>query len=180
MKYQIDIETLSTASKAVVMSVAICNTDGYGDQIFLPLPVQLTKGRVISPDVLAWWSERPEQYAKILADCKEAEENAIAISTVHTWVRQYFANHDDDETREVWMNPPAFDGVILQSLFADFDFSPPWHYRNLRDFRTLKNLALLKNPEIQMPKKPENLHDALVDCRWQMMQTHIYLTELGI
>lgn len=180
MKYQIDIETLSTASKAVVLSAAICDTDGYGDQIFLPLPVQLTRDRVISPDVLAWWSERPEQFAKIMADCAEAEENAVEISTLHTSIKHFFTDNDDDETREVWMNSPAFDGVILQSLFADFGLNTPWHYRDLRDFRTLKNSALLKNPEIQMLKKPENLHDALVDCRWQMIQTHIYLAELGI
>jgi exodeoxyribonuclease VIII len=185
MRYQIDIETLGLKPNSVIMSVGICNTNGVGKQFYVPKAPQLHVGRCVDQTTLAWWNEpeRVQLYNHISDCCHDAFMNGATISGLHLFLADFFAEHDDSdnpEDREVWMNSPAFDGVMLESLFTSFGLDVPWHYRNPRDFRTLKNLALAKNPDIQLPEEPQGLHDALVDARWQMQQTHIYLKALGI
>jgi len=184
MKYQIDIETLSTKPNALVLSVGICNANGNGDQIYLPKNPQINSGRHVMQETINWWRkpERAEYYNKLNDECYKAWMDDVMIQHAHKLIHNFFMLHDDCEIedREVWMNSPAFDGVILETLFDQFDLDVPWHYRNLRDFRTLKMLALQKNPELVLPETPKNLHDALVDCQWQMEQTHIYLAALGV
>jgi len=182
MKYQIDIETLSTKRNAVVMSIGICNSDGHGDQFYVPIAQQHQLGRDVSAETMTWWNdpERVNYYHLLRDECQNAFDHDVTIPAARQFIVDFLAHNDDDETREIWMNSPAFDGVILEDLFTQFGLDTPWHYRDPRDFRTLKNLALKKNPELVLPNAPAGLHDALVDCQWQMQQTHLYLAALGI
>ena len=182
MKYQIDIETLSTKKNAVIMSIGICNEEGKGDQFYLPIARQHQMGRDVDAKTMAWWNEpeRIDYYHLLRDECQNAYDHQVEIADAHKFIRTFLHVHDNDEPREIWMNSPAFDGVILEDLFMQFALDIPWHYRDPRCFRTLKKLALKKNPDVILPKPPAGLHDALIDCQWQMLQTHFYLSELGL
>ena len=183
MDYQLDIETLSTKKNAMIMSVGICQSDGLGSQIYVPKPTQIFAKRHVEKKTFDWWNEpeRVDMFKAMSDKCLQAHEEGMTIGDVHDFIFKFLERHDDGEPRRIWMNSPAFDGVILESLFNYFKLDAPWHYRDPCCFRTLKKLAEQTQPfGIELPKEIANKHDALADCQWQMEATHTYLKVLGL
>jgi hypothetical protein len=79
---------------------------------------------------------------------------------------------------------PHFDIAIMDSLFDDFNVTPPWKYYHVRDIRTWlhakglpDNLKLVK-PDGMVPHNA--LHDAAFDA-WMLQQVeHNPLEDLDI
>jgi hypothetical protein len=57
-----------------------------------------------------------------------------------------------------------FDIPILSYWFRKYSLTPPWFFPNERDLRTI----IKEHPEKSLPPPPEEAHDALVDCEYQV------------
>lgn len=160
----IDIETLDTGPRAVVLSAAVVlftqeqGAYAMSTHVTFDIDAQLAMGRTISQDTLMWWM-RQDQSVRDLefnADRRPLDE---CLRTLTRTVR---------EGDQHWANSPSFDMTILGSLYINCNQLTPWPYYELRDVRTLKDLAQIEDDWKPSEDIPGVAHDPVYDCRWQI------------
>lgn len=162
----LDIETLGTGKRAVVVSIAAVE---FNDSEILrtkefkctPAMVdrQLSLGREVTGGTIAWWLQQSnEAQSTLFCDRKDAGTEELFNFLVEL---QEFL-----EGASVWANGPDFDVDIIHSLLGDFGLYAPVAFYNRRCVRTLKCFL----PEDF--KLPDGLtaHDAKDDCIKQIYQ----------
>lgn len=136
-------------------------------------------GRVMEEGTKEWWEkpERADLYAKILEN-KGAIDMREALMNLKAFIIQ-------NDIKKVWANGPAFDITILETLYRAIGVDAPWSHRDVRDTRTIWDLAAEKYPPFALESErirkklgwvieeepgPEMAHDALSDCIWQTLK----------
>jgi hypothetical protein len=164
-EFMIDIETLSTRTNAVVLSIGaveFTQDGGLVDSIISKpdLWQQVNAHRHISPNTLGWWSEQdsaPLKQAFSKVGRKPVRECLVQLSD---FIKPHCL---------VWANSPSFDAVILESLYQSAKLDPPWEYYSLRDCRTIKDAAGLPSSWAPRPSGYKFVpHDPVSDCIWQV------------
>lgn len=156
----IDIETLGTDPNSVTLAIAAVEFDKAGrmGRFFyrkIELQSALNLGLQIDQQTLIWWStQKPVLFKELFDDAQPLES-----------VMQLFVKWFNPEIKTVWANSPSFDLVIIKNILKKLDLPVPWKYHSERDFRTLK--YLFKETVAEVPK-PENAHNALADCEYQI------------
>lgn len=171
----IDIETLDTARTAVVIQVAAIvfeyDLHGYykeiGD-INIPLCVgkQVSDGRTVSASTVAWWLSKQNHavFGNIISDGYALPEDDGLVelkSQLNSW-----------KCDEYWFQGPTFDAIILEDLIGT---CIPWKYYQVRDQRTVDNLARDKDMIKSMKSKIN--HDAIEDVRNQISRLMFCIRE---
>lgn len=169
----IDIETLGTGPAACVITIAA--------QVFDPLRPSTE------------WDESPSLYLRI--DPESQPDRVIEQLTLDWWATQpkhiqdeAFGNHSDRvdlqtalaqlgkliwHSKRFWANGPTFDANILEHAYKSYNMALPWQFWSVRDARTVYSLY----PDLP---KPPATHNALEDCRRQIIMLHSALKHLGI
>lgn len=179
----IDIETLGTDQRAVVLSIGAIAFDAENPDANMfeghpvagdmpgQLPIfytalnfdeQLAKGRTIKADTLRWWM-RQNADAQIAAfDTVEAtpHQDGWMGETMALRSLARFIEFQMGSTGKIWAKSPSFDLTILESLYRDFDDTPPWRYAQERDVRTIIDVAVIPNPV--------GKHEPIEDCLGQI------------
>lgn len=154
----LDIETLSTAKSAAVLSIgwAIiknCNIIQQ-NEVRLRLAEQIALGDV-SADTLKWWLDGEKMDAmKALALLPEYSAD-IALTILGNSVTNTGTRWDEVM---VWGNAPSFDCDILEHQYRVLGRGKPWKYWNERDIRTLRDVAKLDRVT------PKIAHSAMWDA----------------
>jgi DNA polymerase III epsilon subunit-like protein len=155
----IDLETLSTATDAAILSIGavkfdpFSNETKYGDCDKFYVKVDLDScnelNLSIQDSTIEWWANQS----------KEAQDEAFGIENrVHIkdafdrlykfcWGSSY-----------VWSNGSGFDLVICNTIFNKLGKTVPWKYYQERDVRTYFSLGI----DPKMP--PKTAHHALSDA----------------
>lgn len=146
MHVMLDLETLSTRSNAIILSIGAVAFDPVkdiiGDSYYANLDIDLQKAVSghICEDTLRWW----------MAQGDEARKRAFAGGDTHgalhsfkEWSGSLGTPKDD---LKVWGNGAAFDNAILSSLYSRINMQSPWHFYNDRCYRTIKALR----PDIKL------------------------------
>ena len=169
----IDLETLGTGPKAVVLSIGAVffDKEELGNTFYAVLDTlsQETAGRVVDPKTVQWWSEQSEE-AKTVLTAPQIPTGGV----LHAFV-SYLRATDI----RIWGNGATFDNVILASLFEDFGVPKPWGYSADRCYRTLRNISNVRG---QLPNREGTYHNALDDAIYQAKCAQLYLKgsiELG-
>lgn len=136
----IDLETLGTRPDCVVVSIGAVFFDPifgrFGDKFEARLSIedQLICGRSVNADTLKWWmNQTPE--ARSVFNLPESPTDDV-LATFHGWIT---SNEDSDVS--VWGNGATFDVSILENLFLQFDYQPPWKFSNVMDLRTFRRFC---------------------------------------
>jgi len=159
MHAMLDIETLGTDPNAPVLSAAIVFFDPetetvHESKMFLFSPND-QPDRPINFDTMKWWMDQTKEAA---AHWKNATPGPIRAELE---AFRQFANKYN--VKVWWANSPAFDEVIMSSLFKDFGIQAPWKFWTWRDVRTVKNFLRDRSPP-----KNTNAHDPTADCLAQI------------
>lgn len=165
MNCMIDIETLSTAPNAVVLSVGLVffTKNGILEKIyFVPeREPQIAKGRHVDLETLSWWMRQDNAARQVFGHSQEkfaALHNRIdaALKTMKTPWRDVL----------VWGNGANFDEVILGTFWEDMSGQKrPWHYSNVRCYRTFN--AMTGCSKLMTDDDAATHHNALDDAIWQ-------------
>lgn len=162
----IDLETLSTDTSAAILSIGACIFDPATRVIEpcefyeeLGLSAALSQaGRSADSDTLLWWMNRGPEAKKVLS----AEPRHL--SPVLDMLSKYVLRSSPEA---VWSNGSNFDIAILEHAFSQAGIRVPWHFRDIRDVRTIVSLGRAigadKN-DIEFVGTP---HHALHDARYQ-------------
>lgn len=174
-QWSLDLETLSTKSNAVILSVGLAQFDPErneimrGHEFVLNVEVQRDEyQRHISDSTVAWWGKQSAAAQEILAKAADCSDD------VDGTLREIAEVMGKEPI--VWGNGSDFDNVILRSLFEDADQKCPWHFRANRDMRTINGVAQLVWPKLHpeqfayvgpLPHREGVHHNALDDAIYQ-------------
>lgn len=153
----IDIETLSTAPDAVVLSIGAAgfNENGLtGQYLYLVLDLDSQfRTRRVDQDTFLWWMRQ----SKEAQDAVFCEDRVSVEHAFEALSHGFTAN----KVEQVWARGPHFDIAILDHLRGQFAMPSPWKYNKVRDSRTILD-GLPKEWE---PKFVGTPHHALDDAR---------------
>ena len=135
----IDLETLSTRPDCVVLTIGAClfdpKSEGVVDQItILPsVDEQLQLGRHIDDGTLEWWGKQSEEARNEAF----SDENRIDFRSAMLGLKAFYWQRAE----KVWANGSCFDITIMENCFRQLEINIPWQYWQVRDTRTLYELA---------------------------------------
>lgn len=183
MDLMIDIESLSLASNALVLSIGVvpfsvaAETVHEGRYFVLDIREQQTMGRHIDVSTVEWWLNQAMTNPGA-AGVFHAPRTSVHIAMFE------LAEYIKDEIREggeVWANGPQFDLVVLRSLFDDCGYAIPWKYHSERDMRSIRYLMKRMGVDIEREIAPnQTQHDALSDADWQARYVVQAFKHLGV
>lgn len=170
MHIMLDLETLSTANNAVVLSIGAVafNAEGeMGEKFYMEmtndLESQITRGRAISAKTVIWWMQQNALAKQVFAEhCTEKDvryPTDIALGAFSEFVAR-----NGGKEAEIWGNGSDFDNAILSSLFTAYGMPIPWMFYNNRCYRTLKKLPGVPNMRERMGAHHNALDDAITQA----------------
>lgn len=173
----LDIETLDTTARAVVISIgAVGFTFDGGAQSFpyyraLDYNVQIRRGRSISQSTLHFWSQQ-NGAARGAAFNGTRTPTTESLHELAAFITRFSGMHGDPL---IWAYPASFDLAILEDLYTQFDITIPWGHRDKRCARTLYSLA--GEPDFEHKGHIEP-HHPVSDCQVQITQAIISVGEI--
>jgi hypothetical protein len=163
MNVMLDLETYSTKSNAVILTIGAIKFDNSEnitsiescDKFYKRINISscLNLGMHIDPETDKWWCQQnyDTRYEAIINPDRTNIKDAL--SEFIGW----FGN-----SKYIWSQGIDFDIVILKNAFDKCNLTVPWKFWNVRDSRTLISIC---NKTIQKT----NSHNALNDCYNQII-----------
>lgn len=165
----VDLETLDVKSTATVLTLGAVRFDPFGTtpmkELYLRVDIdsQDALGCTVSDDTLAWWSNQN-------TDVKDEAFNPLNRIPIHEVINQFHALAWGCD--QFWSHGATFDLMILQNLYDKLGRSYPWNFWQMRDTRTLFDLA-----DSEMPQDAK--HNALEDAKRQAIGVKNVFRKLG-
>lgn len=135
----IDMETLATSTDTVILTIGAVIFDPLGQGVIDSIDLRPTideqteyHDRTINEATMDWWSKQsPEAIMEAMGDdgrisYKEAMQKLARFS----W-----------QCEKVWSNGSVFDIMIAEHAFKQLGINCPWQFYNIRDCRTLYDMA---------------------------------------
>lgn len=171
MDIMLDLETLSTRTDAVVLSIGAVSftPDGLKESFYKVLNStdQAAAGRHVDDGTVAWWAKQSDEARKVLTESADQREDVeYALGEFCEWV----LNQGTLNTIRMWGCGSDFDNVIMADLLRTNDVAQPWRFWNNRCFRTWRDMATRQLGSVEAKScKPANLcaHNALADAEAQ-------------
>lgn len=160
-KYQvmIDIETLSTRSNAVILSIGAVKfniENGVIDTYYQNIDASTAKkhNRHIDKGTLEWWSKQnPAALKALLVDVKPLD---LVIPEFIEWY---------GVSTPTWGNSAQFDLGIIESSCIELGLPIPWKYWHVYCYKTVTHLFGVNNADIRKSEVGVNQwHNALDDA----------------
>lgn len=177
----IDLETLSTLPNAAILSIGAVqfnrDTGKIGKKFSTTVNIDdAIKHGHVSGDTLSWWvmggaaGVTSDDNAAVLECFDDAAVDMggndkpnlhAALCRLVTFVK------DCSPNPRVWGNGATADITWLESAFASAGggMKVPWHFKGIRDMRTLVEAAQLDVDTVKKVDGPK--HTAIVDAEWQ-------------
>lgn len=159
----IDLETMGRPPRAAIVQIGAVEFDleagTLGEELRLNVTLQsnLDADLPVDGSTVEWWLGQSDvARAAIVERPRHRIEDALRVLSgfLESLDRTY-----------VWGDPSTFDAALLLAAYKATGQRVPWHYRNVRDLRTLKALAWANEEWRTIFPELPNAHDALVDAR---------------
>lgn len=156
----LDLETLSTKPGAIILSAALARfSDEACVQVNLGIEEQRSLGMHSDPATELWWStQSPEAWAA--ATC-----NPLQVVPALDYLAQWIAWASAGSDPLIWCHGATFDAPLLTVLYDAIGRVPPWQFWNVRDTRTLYDLAGINVKDYAVPPPHIALNDAIGQTR---------------
>jgi hypothetical protein len=154
----IDIETLGTKPGSAILSIGavMFGSSGLGDTFYQPVSLQscTNLGLKIDAHTVAWWMKQSDE-----ARHAAFRDNALSLPVILMRFSEWFVAQN---ARYPWCHGATFDVPILEAAYEACGMLAPWKFYDVRDTRTLYDLAGVK------PDRSQGTHhNALDDARAQ-------------
>jgi hypothetical protein len=156
----VDIETLGNGPTSVLTQIGACFFDRYtgeiGEKFCQNISVQncLDMGLQLDWDTIKWWFEQTEEKTWM----KEPQPLGKVLGQFSAFAKPAEA---------VWSHA-TFDMPIIANAYRRIKQGLPFHYRAMRDIRTLTDLAKVSKEEIAATPANGKTHNGLDDCVFQV------------
>lgn len=169
MKFEhvmIDLETLGINYDSIIVSIGAVLFDpdtSMADATFYERVewVHDQPERLVSRDTIEWWLTQDRSAQRELTDHQNRIKLSLALHRLDDFV---------PKGARVWANGATFDIVMLDHAYRTHCHrNPPWGFRNVRDCRTIKELAepfVDFNQFIMNGTSHNALDDAIFQAEW--------------
>lgn len=156
----IDKETLGTNPDTVILTIGVVLFDpcatGIIDRIELRPTIEDQTdvyNRTINDSTVEWWSK---QSAEAIEEAM-GDRDRISFRECMESLQQFCW-----KAEKVWSNGSVFDIIVAESAFRDLGIDPPWKFWEIRDCRTIYDLAgvSLKDSKYQTKTTHKAVEDA--------------------
>lgn len=172
----VDIETLGAQPKSVILSIGACAFDGEGihKTFYRNIDVleSLLAGCFVEEKTVKWWRTQSAEAVSVLMS-KQVTLRA-ALGEFNAFCGQVGKKED----LYFWAKGPDFDLVLLHSVYEMMGMEVPWHYRNVRDVRTILEVGRMYDAE-EVKDFIGIDHFALDDARYQAIQVMVVYRAMG-
>ena len=163
MDYAFDCETLDVRPTAVVLSVAFVPFYFGAEDSFRALlsravhfrfdiTEQQRRGRTVETSTLRFWAKQPQPVLERQVAVLDEPNAGPDIYDLVSPLRMTNLFRGEKEPARFWCRGAHFDAALIDSLCSAFDVPSPWHFRAVRDIRTLEEaLALPRATEEETP-----------------------------
>lgn len=159
----LDIETLSTRPGAVILAAAFVRfSDEASMTLNLSIPDQQALGLEIDEQTYNWWCD---QEAKHPGAWAAATSNPQPLAVALPYIAQWLAWATPEGNPLIWCHGATFDAPLLGEVFRRAGVPCPWLFWNIRDTRTLYDLAGINNKDFAVPPPHIALNDAVGQVR---------------
>lgn len=165
----VDLETLDTKYTATILTLGAVKFDPFSDapmkELYLRVEIdsQDKLGCTVNDDTLNWWANQA-------VDVKEEAFNPLNRIPIHEVINQFHAFAWGCD--KFWAHGSCFDITILEYIYSKLGKPDTWKYYDIRDTRTLFDLA---DPEMPQGAK----HNALEDAKRQAIGVRNVYRKLG-
>lgn len=159
MHVMLDLETMGSRYRAAIVSIGAVEFDvdqmGREFSINVSLESCVAAGLKIEPVTVTWWLQ---QTPAALMSLRQPPPLPL-VDALHAFSRWF-----PPAPVCLWGYGCGFDNARLREAYEAVWLTPPWHYRDDRDVRTLLELA--GEPEALRVERDDK-HSALADARFQ-------------
>ena len=183
----VDIETLSTAVNAAVLSIGAVEFDPFTGQIlrtfYHELDLSDQDNRHVDLNTVQWWfkqcQENPVNFELMTKHNREKDGVTFALHKlgefINGCVEYAMTRVEGYEKLSIYACDPDFDIAILNDLYKEHNLPSPWRYSELRSVRTVRDLTKIAGMDI--PQQEAN-HNALDDCIRQAKEVSYFIANL--
>jgi len=180
MDVMIDIETLANTSNSAISQVAAIIFDRENGNIIdefkrnVNLQTCIDIGLEMNVDTIEWWlSQTKKAQESILKKPRQSIKGVL--TDLSTFIKKNWVILHNNKTLndfqindvKIWCHA-TFDEPVLSNAYNKCQIEEPWHFRGVRDLRTIIDLA---NYDIYKNENTGIAHDALDDCKFQIKYT---------
>lgn len=171
----LDIETLSTAHNALVLTIGAIKFDKFKninkdikktDSFYRRIVIDTDNVNFHVDDKTKIWWNNQEQKVKYEA---LVNPDRTPLDKALLEFNEWFG-----KSRYIWSNGSVFDVVIMENAYKAMSIEVPWKFWNIRDVRTVMDLAQVYKSDISI----KNPHHALDDCHWQIQAINLSCEKL--
>ncbi len=161
----IDIETTSTKYNACILSIGIVafnlystsTTEDESESLELLIDKKSCDDLNLHTceNTMKWWStQKPEVRRRAFEDGPRLSIKE-ALVKLNDFCKKI-------KCKRYWAQGINFDYIVLENAYTQLNITPIWKFYQLRDSRTIQHMLE------DTPKKPEDAHDAISDCKHQI------------
>jgi hypothetical protein len=165
----IDTETAGTTPGSAILSIGavMFGPAGLGKEFYAPISLAscTAAGLTIDPGTIAWWMKQSDA-ARAAAFRDDAEPLLVVLLRFAEWITTVGAERP-------WCQGANFDTPLLEAAYSICGMTPPWKFWNVRDTRTLYELA-----DVRVDRAHGTHHNALDDARAQAEAAVVALQRL--
>jgi len=165
----IDIETMGTTPGSAILSISavMFGPSGLGETFYAPIALAscTAAGLTIDPYTVAWWMKQSDA-ARAAAFRDDAEPLAAVLQQFTCWLELV-------DAEKPWCQGANFDAPLLDAAYRACGMASPWKFWNVRDTRTLYELA-----DVKVDRARGVHHNALDDARAQAEAAVVALQRL--
>lgn len=184
MNVMIDLETLGTKPNTYILTlaaVAFLPITGKAPYVFYEkIDVDsYPRNGAFSFDfsTLGWWMKQNTAATTEAFSGLPRKNIEVVLRHLSKWI------HDlspDPGSIKVWSQGASFDIPILEYTMSYFNIEIPWKFYNVRDTRTLYDVAGIAYSKVTLPKTSERVeHNSLSDCLKQVEAVRQAMEKLG-
>ena len=183
----VDIETLSTAVNAVVLSVGAVEFDPMTGAIlrkfYHELDLSEQTNRHIDANTVPWWVKQclvnVDNIAFLAKNNREKDGVEFVLYKLGAFINGDTAyamvRAGGYEKISLWACDPDFDIAILANLYKEHNLPTPWKYSEPKSVRTVRMLTQIAGMDIPTQ---EATHNALEDCIRQAKEVSYFIANL--
>ena len=130
----IDLETLGTTPDSAILAIGVvifCPLTGkQGKEFYETINFEDANHRKIDASTVKWWMEQDDAARKSLTN---PSKKPISLNEALLKLKEFLPTGV-----KVWGNGATFDISMLEHAY---NYAPPWKFWNIRDVRTVVDLA---------------------------------------
>lgn len=170
----IDIETLSLRLDAKIIQIGayIIHSDGTSNSFSIPVNTSDQSSRFEDEETLSWWKKQAVETKNQVLQASKSEKSFSLYDSL-ILLNKWILDNTKNKNFSVWGNGSNFDIALLEMAYSTYNINngkPLWHFRKVRDQRTLASIAesFGINISYNIVERNGNLHNAASDAEFQM------------